>query len=68
MHVSEMMTPLIRKNANDHIDLPSYNVLPLSMQCIPVDELNTLIKEVARKEFSKKVIGVYPDEPVVLRK
>jgi hypothetical protein len=63
-----MMDHLIRDNATDYIDLPSYNSLPLSLQCVPINSLNTLIREVAREAFSRKVIGSYPDEPVVLRK
>lgn len=67
-HAQGMMDPLIREDATGIIDLPSYNSLPLSLKCMPNNSLNTLIRKVAIESFSRKVIGLYPDQPVVLRK
>jgi 3',5'-cyclic AMP phosphodiesterase CpdA len=67
-HARDMMESLGANNTTDFIDLPVYNSLPFSLQCLPVNLLNSLIREIAMKEFSRKVLGLYPNENVVLRK
>lgn len=64
----EMMARQIQNSANGFIDLPPYSSLPLSLQCVPINSLNDLIKDVAREAFSMRVMGLYPDETVALRK
>ncbi len=52
----------------DFEELPLFKLLPFSLQCMPISDLNALIRDVSFRAFSRKVVGLYPESPVLLRK
>ncbi len=63
----QMINSAITSDSSDYVPLPGYESLAFSLRCLPVHFLNDLVKKVAFDSFSRKVLGLYPDE-VVLRK
>lgn len=67
--VRRIIDELIKKNQDTNfIDMPNFTSLPHILQCIPSHKLNTLIKDVAFRDYERKVVGNYPDEQIVIRK
>jgi len=63
----DIISALTDGNGPGYIDLPNHKSLPLSLRALPAQKLNQLVKEVAWESFSRKVLGLYPHETVILR-
>lgn len=65
---STIITDLLRGNTVTYVELPKHHDLPLSLKCMPLKDLNSLIKKIVSQTGKYKIMGKYPDNDIIIMK
>lgn len=64
----DVLLPHLRENGESIFEIPKYEDLPLSLQCMHSHELNAKLREVLSEENGEfSIIGKYPDAVMIKR-